>query len=94
MTDQNANLWFEGDAAVPPGRAALFLDRDGEPESANRSWSPSAAGLRRQRLAAISAGNIGEVQEFVVEHGVKYTYPGFARQRVAVRLDSIENRNT
>jgi Methyltransferase domain len=33
-------------------------------------------------------------QEFVVEHGVKYTYLGFARQQVAVRVDSIEARNT
>jgi D-glycero-D-manno-heptose 1,7-bisphosphate phosphatase len=29
MTDQDAGLWCEVDAAVPPGRAALFLDRDG-----------------------------------------------------------------
>ncbi|HWX85638.1 MAG TPA: HAD-IIIA family hydrolase [Xanthobacteraceae bacterium] len=29
MTDQDAGLWCEVDVAVPPGRAALFLDRDG-----------------------------------------------------------------
>ncbi len=28
-------------------------------------------------------------QEFVTEHGVKYTYLGFARQQVAVRIESI-----
>ena len=26
-------------------------------------------------------------QEFVIEHGVKYTYLGFARQQVAVRIN-------
>jgi hypothetical protein len=31
MTDQDAGLWCEVDAAVPPGRAASVLDRDGEP---------------------------------------------------------------
>jgi D-glycero-D-manno-heptose 1,7-bisphosphate phosphatase len=29
MTSEDAGLWCEVDAAVPPGRAALFLDRDG-----------------------------------------------------------------
>ena len=29
MTNADAGLWCEVDAAVPPGRAALFLDRDG-----------------------------------------------------------------
>ena len=29
MTNVDAGLWCEVDAAVPPGRAALFLDRDG-----------------------------------------------------------------
>jgi D-glycero-D-manno-heptose 1,7-bisphosphate phosphatase len=29
MIDDDAGLWCEVDAAVPPGRAALFLDRDG-----------------------------------------------------------------
>jgi D-glycero-D-manno-heptose 1,7-bisphosphate phosphatase len=29
MTNQDAGLWCNVDAAVPPGRAALFLDRDG-----------------------------------------------------------------
>ena len=29
MTNEDAGLWCEVDVAVPPGRAALFLDRDG-----------------------------------------------------------------
>jgi D-glycero-D-manno-heptose 1,7-bisphosphate phosphatase len=29
MTSEDAGLWCEVDAAVPPGRAALLLDRDG-----------------------------------------------------------------
>ena len=29
MTNEDAGLWCEVDAAVPSGRAALFLDRDG-----------------------------------------------------------------
>ena len=29
MTNADAGLWCEVDAAVPPGRAGLFLDRDG-----------------------------------------------------------------
>ena len=29
MTNQDAGLWCEVDASVPPGCAALFLDRDG-----------------------------------------------------------------
>jgi D-glycero-D-manno-heptose 1,7-bisphosphate phosphatase len=29
MTNEDAGLWCEFDAAVPPGRATLFLDRDG-----------------------------------------------------------------
>ena len=29
MTNQDPGLWCDVDAAVPPGRAALFLDRDG-----------------------------------------------------------------
>ncbi len=29
MTSEDAGLWCEFDAAVPPSRAALFLDRDG-----------------------------------------------------------------
>ena len=29
MTNEDAGLWCEVDAAVPAGRAALFLDRDG-----------------------------------------------------------------
>ena len=29
MTNVDPGLWCEVDAAVPPGRAALFLDRDG-----------------------------------------------------------------
>jgi hypothetical protein len=47
--------------------------------------------------AAISrylGGDIGEVQEFVFKHGVEYTYLRFARQQVALRPDSIEERNT
>jgi D-glycero-D-manno-heptose 1,7-bisphosphate phosphatase len=29
MTNQDVGLWCEVDAAIPPGRATLFLDRDG-----------------------------------------------------------------
>jgi hypothetical protein len=61
MTNVDPGLWCEVDAVVPPGRAALFLDRDGEPEAAQPQLSA------RSRLLALAAfgryfgGGIGKM---------------------------------
>jgi hypothetical protein len=51
MTIDDAGLWCEVDAAVPPGRAALFLDRDGEQEAAQPLMS-----VRSRLLAPATLG--------------------------------------